>query len=72
MIYNSVCCCSDGTDTWSDEVIDYFEEVTHCAKWRVVFAQSVDVKFSVRTVKLVDTSTKPVRVRIEHSKVYLA
>ena len=59
--------CSDGGESWSEEAIDFFEEVTHCAEWQLMHASTVDVKFSLRTVKLVDTSEAQVRVTVTSS-----
>ena len=56
---------SDNTgDTWSDESLDEFKDITHCGQWRPIMAkvlQPPKAAGEVPVLQLVDTSRDEVK-----------
>ena len=59
-----------GGSEWPEQVVDIFERITHSAQWKHLNAKSVDCKFGVRTVQLVDTNDNKVICFLDRSKFH--
>ena len=52
-------------DTWSEEAIDAFEELTYCARWKVLLAKTVNYEktssgLRVPSLEMIDNNTTQV------------